>query len=222
MIIAIDGPAGSGKSTVAKRVAEELGFRYLDTGAMYRAVAVRALEDGISLDDERAVAGIASSEGVAFAHEPGHAVPTRVFIGDEDVTEAIRTPEADGAVSAVARLPLVREAMVVQQRHIGQSRDIVVEGRDIGSVVFPDADVKIFLTATPDERARRRAAEQIDRGHAVSEDEVADAMARRDEADSTRATSPLVAAADAIQLDTTGLSIDQVVERIATFARDRR
>lgn len=222
MIIAIDGPAGSGKSTVAKRVAEELGFRYLDTGAMYRAVAVRALEDSVSLDDESGVARIASSERVSFAHEPGEPLPTRVFIAQEDVTDAIRTPEADGAVSAVARLPLVREAMVVQQRQIGRGRDIVVEGRDIGSVVFPDADVKIFLTASAEERARRRAAEQLDRGHSVSEDEVADAMARRDEADSTRAASPLVAAPDAVNVDTTGNTIEQVVERIVEIAKGRR
>lgn len=222
MIIAIDGPAGSGKSTVAKRVAEELGFRYLDTGAMYRAVAVRALEKSVDVADEPAVATIATSERISFAHEPGASFATRVFIGSEDVTEAIRTPAADDAVSAVATLPRVREAMVAQQRAIGTERDIVVEGRDIGTVVFPDADVKIFLTASPAERARRRALEQVERGHSVAQEEVARAMARRDETDSTRETSPLVPAPDADLLDTTGLSVDEVVARIVSIAGSRR
>jgi len=222
MIIAIDGPAGSGKSTVAKRVAKALGFRYLDTGAMYRAVAVRALEQSIDVADEPAVAAIAASERVAFAHEPGAPFATRVFIGSQDVTEAIRTPAADDAVSAVATLPEVRQAMVVQQREIGAERDIVVEGRDIGTVVFPDADVKVYLTASPAERARRRALEQIERGHSVAQEEVARAMARRDETDSTRETSPLAPAPDAVLLDTTGLSVDEVVARIVSIAGSRR
>jgi cytidylate kinase len=222
MIIAIDGPAGSGKSTVAKRVAAELGFRYLDTGAMYRAVAVQALRDGVPVTDEDRVAAIASTERVSFMHAPGASVANRVYIGTRDVTDEIRTPAADDAVSAVARLPRVRNAMVAQQREIGGSRDIVVEGRDIGTVVFPDADVKVFLTASPEERARRRAEEQAERGHSVVTEEVAHAMAKRDESDSTRATSPLVAATDALRLDTTALSIDDVVARIVDLARTHR
>ena len=222
MIIAIDGPAGSGKSTVAKRVAQELGFEYLDTGAMYRAVGVRALEESVPFSDEAAVAAIATSERISFAHEPGASLASRVFIGSEDVTEAIRTPAADEASSAVSRLPRVREAMVDRQREIGAERDIVVEGRDIGTVVFPDAKVKIFLTASAEERARRRALEHIDRGHRVEQEEVADAMAKRDEADSTREASPLAMASDAVELDTTGLSIDDVVAQIVSIARSRR
>jgi len=138
-----------------------------------------------------------------------------------DVTTAIRSPVADATVSAVARLPRVREAMVSQQRAIGQARDIVVEGRDIGSVVFPDAEVKVFLTASPDERARRRAAEQVARGHEVEHEAVADAIAKRDQTDSTRQTSPLIAAPGAVQLDTTGLGIEEVVDRVVELARER-
>jgi len=220
MIIAIDGPAGSGKSTVAKLVAERLAFHYLDTGAMYRAVAYRALQSCIALTDESAVQGIANAEEVSFAHEPGEALPSRVFIGGDDVTSQIRTPQVDDAVSAVARLPRVREAMVAQQRHLGQSSDIVVEGRDIGTVVFPDAELKVFLTADAQERARRRALEQSERGHEVDAAEVLKAMERRDEADSTREVSPLTAAEDAWVLDTTGLTIDQVVERICERSRE--
>jgi len=220
MIIAIDGPAGSGKSTVAKLVAERLAFHYLDTGAMYRAVAFRALECSVSPDDETAVESIAVAEEVSFAHDEGEALPSRVFIGGTDVTAQIRTPEVDNAVSAVARLPRVREAMVAQQRNLGQSSDIVVEGRDIGTVVFPDAELKVFLTADAQERARRRALEQSERGHDVDANEVMKAMERRDEADSTREVSPLTAAEDAWVLDTTGLTIDQVVERICQRVRE--
>lgn len=222
MIIAIDGPAGSGKSTVAKLVAGRLGFHYLDTGAMYRAVAHRALSTGISLADEDAVAQIAQHDEVTFGHEPGATLPSCVFIGGEDVTSAIRTPGIDDAVSAVARLPHVREAMVAQQRTIGGSDDIVVEGRDIGTVVFPDAQVKVFLTATPEERARRRAAQQVASGIAVDATGVHDAMLRRDHADSSRHHSPLTPASDAVELDTTGLTLEQVVEAIAGLAEERR
>jgi cytidylate kinase len=222
MIIAIDGPAGSGKSSVAKAVAGLLGFHYLDTGAMYRAVAQRALADGISLGDEAGLAAIAQSAPIAFAHEAGDPLPSRVLIGGVDVTEAIRSPEIDNAVSPVARLPLVRAAMVAQQRHLGAQSDIVVEGRDIGTVVFPDAALKVFLTASPQERARRRAAQQSARGLAVSHADVLDSIERRDTADSTREHSPLSAAADAVTLDTTGMTFTQVVDAIAGLARERQ
>jgi len=222
MIIAIDGPAGSGKSTVAKLVAGRLGFHYLDTGAMYRAVACRALDLGVSLADEDAVAHIAATDAITFGHEPGATLPSIVRIADEDVTAAIRMPEVDDAVSAVARLPHVREAMVAQQRAIGGSDDIVVEGRDIGTVVFPDAEVKIFLTATPEERARRRAAQQALTGIDVDATGVQEALLRRDSADSTRQYSPLTPADDAIELDTTGLSLMEVVEAIAARAEERQ
>lgn len=221
MIIAIDGPAGSGKSTVAKLVAERLGFHYLDTGAMYRAVAFRALVDGVSLHNEDHVAQIAFTEHIRFSHEDGNAIPNRVNIGGSDVTAAIRTPSVDEAVSAVATMPKVRKAMVEQQRGIAATDDIVVEGRDIGTVVFPSADVKVFLTASPDERARRRAAQHALSGHAVDTNSVRDAIMKRDETDSSREHSPLVAAEDAINLDTTGLTIDQVVDLIVEMVREK-
>lgn len=222
MIVAIDGPAGSGKSTTAKLAAERLGFRYLDTGAMYRAVAVRALEEHADLDDETAVSAIARDERVSFAHEAGSALPTRVSIGGHDVTTAIRTPSADDAVSHVARLPRVREAMLGQQRSLAAGHDVVVEGRDIGTVVFPDAELKIFLTASPHERARRRAAEQTERGHDVSHDSVLASLERRDELDSTRAVAPLAAAEDSVELDTTGMTVDDVVSAIQSLVAERR
>ena len=222
MIIAVDGPAGSGKSSVAKAVAARLGLRYLDTGAMYRAVAYRALSDRVGLDDEDAVARIASDEEISFSHTPGDPLPTRVLISGTDVTEAIRTPAVDDAVSPVARLPKVREAMVAQQRALAAGADIVVEGRDIGTVVFPDAEVKIYLTASPEERARRRAAQQADAGIAVDESGVHEAILRRDRIDSTREHSPLAAAPDAEVVDTTGLTFDEVVDRIVSLVRARR
>lgn len=221
MIIAIDGPAGSGKSTVAKLVARQLGFHYLDTGAMYRAVAYRALSTGCSLADEDAMTRIAINDRIEFGHEPGEPLPTLVSIAGEDVTEAIRTPAVDDAVSAVARMPRVREAMVAHQRRLGTESDIVVEGRDIGTVVFPDAELKVYLTATPEERARRRAAQHAEAGIAVDTAGVHDALVRRDASDSNRDHSPLTAAADAIQLDTTGLTLDQVVFQISMLAEER-
>lgn len=222
MIIAIDGPAGSGKSTVAKRVAERLGFHYLDTGAMYRAVAFRALTSGISPRNEAEIARIAERDEITFGHRPGQALPSQVFIAGDDVTAAIRTPRVDDAVSAVASMPLVREAMVAQQRHIGETGDIVVEGRDIGTVVFPDAEVKVYLTASPEERARRRAAQQAASGILVDPSGVKESIIRRDELDSTRDHSPLAAADDAVQLDTTGMTIDGVVQAIVHLAKEAR
>jgi len=222
MIIAIDGPAGSGKSTVAKLVAEAMGFHYLDTGAMYRAVAWRALSTGVSPADEAGVVAVAQRDEVSFAHEEGQSLPSRVFIAGHEVTDAIRRPDVDDAVSAVARNPKVRAAMVAQQRHLSEDADIVVEGRDIGTVVFPDAAVKVFLTASPDERARRRALQQSESGIEVDVRDVHQSIMRRDEADSSRAVAPLAAADDAVMLDTTGLSIDEVVSRIAELARGVR
>ena len=146
MIVAIDGPSGAGKSTVAKAVAKELGFSCLDTGAMYRAIAWRALQDGVALDDEPALGAIARTYDIAFGHVEGDPVPRRVFIGDDEVTDAIRTAEIDRAVSPVSAAPAVREALLDQQRRIGNAGDYVVEGRDIGTVVFPDAAVEVLLT----------------------------------------------------------------------------
>ncbi len=221
MIIAIDGPAGSGKSTVAKAVAARLGFRYLDTGAMYRAVAFHALEAGVPLDDDEAVSKIAATQTIEFAHEGGSTLPTRVLIGGEDVTAAIRTPEVDAAVSPVSALKSVRELMVQQQRVLAEGHDVVVEGRDIGTVVLPHAQLKVFLTASPEERARRRGLEQRAAGAAVTDDDVLAAIVRRDAYDSSRAHSPLTTAEDAVILDTTGLTIPEVVEAVAVLAEAR-
>ncbi|MGV8082730.1 MAG: (d)CMP kinase [Coriobacteriia bacterium] len=219
MIIAIDGPAGSGKSTVAKSVAERLGMRFLDTGAMYRSVAARGRELGIDDFDDAALARIASAERISFTFDESG---QRVFIGGKDVTRAIRTPEIDGAVSAVASLPGVRAAMVAQQRQIANTGDFVVEGRDIGTVVFPDADVKVYLTASAEERARRRTAQHETLGMAVEPEDVQEALERRDEFDSSREHSPLTAAADAVILDTTDLSLEQVIKRVLELAKGRR
>ncbi len=220
MIIAIDGPAGSGKSTVAKKVAKLLDFHYLDTGAMYRCIAWLALERGVSLDDADAVAELAASEPIVFAHEAGNPLPSGVAIAGTDVTLEIRTPRIDKSVSAVSAIPAVREALTNQQRTIAASDNIVMEGRDIGTVVFPNAEVKVFLTASPEERAQRRALQNEQRGFGETDAAVilADIIAR-DEADSTRDVAPLKPADDAHMLDTTGMTIDEVCEAIAALAR---
>lgn len=215
LIIAIDGPSGAGKGTVARGVASRLGYRHVDTGAMYRAVAWKALHDGVDIDDERAVAAL--GERATFDLESG-----RVVVDGHDVARQIRTPEIDKAATAVARHPAVRVALVRRQRAMGQGGGIVMEGRDIGTVVFPDADVKIFLTASPEERARRRAG---DPAHAASQTapltEIATALAERDRNDSTRAVSPLLQAADALAIDTTSMPIESVVTHILTVIRTK-
>lgn len=223
VIIAIDGPAGSGKSTVARDVARMLGFHYLDTGAMYRCVAWYALEAGVAADDAPALARIAREERIAFSHEPGNPLATGVSIAGRDCTHEIRTPRVDRVVSAVSAVPEVRDALVEQQRAIAAGDDIAMEGRDIGTVVFPDAEVKVFLTATPAERARRRAAQNAEKGYGETDPDVilADIVAR-DEADSTREVAPLKPAPDAVVLDTTGLAIDEVCARIAALAEGKR
>ena len=208
LIIAIDGPSGAGKGTVARAVAARLDYRHIDTGAMYRAVAWKALQEGLDLQDERAIAAL--SERAAFDLENGH-----VEIDGHDVARAIRTPAIDAAAAAVARHPAVRRVLVARQRSLGEAGGVVMEGRDIGTVVFPDADVKIFLDASPEERARRRA---NDPAHRASEgaglSEVATALAERDRIDSTRTVSPLAMAADAVHLETTGLDVESVVNRV--------
>jgi len=195
-IIGIDGPAGSGKSTVARAVAERLGWTYLDTGAMYRAVTVLAMRAGVDLADETAVLALAATADIALR-------PV-VLLNGEDVSVALRTPETNEGVSIVASLPLVRAAMVERQRAMAaaESHGVVVEGRDITTVVFPEAPTKIFLTASLEQRAKRRG------------DETSASIARRDQADESREASPLRQAADAHVIDTTGLTITEVVEEI--------
>ena len=222
MIIAIDGPAASGKSTVARALARRLGIHYLDTGAMYRAVAWLALQRGVDLHDEDRLAALTHAHPVTFHYGEGASVPSAVSIDGHDVTTAVRLPAVDAAVSAVARVPAVREAMVEQQRAIAAEEDSVVEGRDIGTVVFPDADVKVFLTASADERARRRQIDLAGTGHAVAQDTVRETLERRDHADSTRPVAPLGQADDAVALDTTGLSVDEVVDAICALVEERR
>ncbi len=219
MIIAIDGPSGAGKSTVAKAVAKKLGFSCLDTGAMYRAVAWQALADGVALDDDAALGDVARTHAIAFGHVEGDPVPRRVSIGGVDVTDAIRTAEIDRAVSPVSAAPSVREALVEQQRRIGRAGNYVVEGRDIGTVVFPEAEVKVFLTASDEERAHRRVRQNVDRGvGSIDYAEVLADLRRRDAADSSRETSPLRPAPDAVHLDSTGRYIEDVIDGICELA----
>ena len=222
MIIAIDGPAGAGKSSVTKTVAKNLGFACLDTGAMYRAIAWQALNSGVALDDEAALGEIARTHEIEFVNEPNEPSPKQVLIAGQDVTTAIRTGEVDRSVSAASAVPAVREALVEQQRRIGSTHDYVVEGRDIGTVVFPNAELKIYLTASAEERARRRVAQNEERGigGASYEDVLADII-RRDEYDSNREVSPLCQAEDAILVDSSDMTIDEVIARICELARER-
>lgn len=221
MIIAIDGPSGAGKSTVAKAAAKELGFNCLDTGAMYRAVAWYALEHGLALDDEAALGEVARTKEISFGHVAGDPTPRRVFIDGVEVTDAIRTAQVDRSVSSVSAHPCVREALVDQQRRIGNAGDYVVEGRDIGTVVFPEAEVKVFLTASDEERAHRRVRQNADRGvGSLDFEEVLADIRRRDAHDSARAAAPLKPAADAVHVDSTGHYIEEVIDMICAMARE--
>lgn len=222
MIIAIDGPSGAGKSTVAKAVAKELDFSCLDTGAMYRAVAWRALRDGVPLEDAKAVGALARTCTISFRHEQGDPVPRRVFVDDVEVTGAIRTAEIDRSVSAVSAVPAVRQALVEQQRRIGSEGNYVVEGRDIGTEVFPNAEVKVFLTASAEERAHRRVRQNADRGiGSIDYQEVLADIIRRDELDSSRDTAPLRPAEDAVLLDSSSMHVEEVIGSICGLARAR-
>jgi CMP/dCMP kinase len=207
LIIAIDGPSGAGKGTVARAIAAALGYRHVDSGAMYRAVGWKAVRDGLPLDDQDAVAELARRSHIVVES-------TSVTIDDVDVTRAIRTPAIDRAAAAVARLPSVRAVLVERQRELGAAGGIVMEGRDIGTVVFPNADVKIYLDASPDERARRRATDPAHTGGPAAVSDVATLLTERDQQDRTRTASPLYAAADAIVVDTTGKSVEEVVKDV--------
>jgi cytidylate kinase len=212
MIVAIDGPAGSGKSTVAREVARRLGFTYLDSGAMYRAVTLGALDDGADLGDGAALGALARRLDIDLRRRDDD--NAQVIVDGRDVSEAIREPRVTGASSTVAAHPQVREALLAKQRALMAAGDYVVEGRDIGTVVAPDAPVKAFLTADPEERARRRAAELERRGLSIDRDEVRAAIEQRDKLDSTRSAAPLRRAEDAELIDTTGLDAGEVADRI--------
>jgi len=211
-VIAIDGPAGSGKSTTARKLASKLGFIYLDTGAMYRAITFFAMKHGISFDDERALETIAARVIIRLTED-------KVFINDEDVTKAIRSPEVTKAVSQVSAYEGVRKAMVTQQREMARKGNIVTEGRDTTSVVFPDADIKVYLDASLETRARRRLIDFSRQGVTSTLEEQINDLAARDEFDSNREHSPLMRTRDSILLDTTNLTIDEQVERILKLVR---
>ncbi len=217
MIIAIDGPSASGKSTIAKEIAKRLGFNYIDTGAMYRAITWKALSEKIDPTDEEAFVNITKRDKITFS---GSGIDQRIFIGDEDVTEKIRLPKVSSFVSVVAKIPGVRKMLVQRQREIVRGKDAVVEGRDIGTVVFPDAMIKIFLTASSLERARRRQIELEEKGHKLELVTVKREIVSRDAIDSKRRVSPLKVASDARITDTTDKSIEEVVEEILNFIRN--
>lgn len=214
MIVAIDGPAGAGKSTVARLVAEKLGYLYLNTGAMYRAITWKALQEGIDLEDENALAQLAGKSKISF-RDGG----SRVFLDNVDVSRQIRSPEVDKNISTVVKFPRLREKMVKQQQQIGRSGNVVSEGRDVTTVVFPNADVKIYLDASLCERAQRRHVEFEQKGHTLNLSQVKEDTARRDKADRTREHGALKIAQDAIIVDTTNMSIDQVVEKILEITK---
>jgi CMP/dCMP kinase len=214
LIIAIDGPSGAGKGTVARGVAAELGYRHIDSGAMYRAVGWKAIQEDVPLDNEARVAALADRSRIELT-DP------RVTIDGHDVTRAIRTPEIDRAATAVARLPKVRAVLVDRLRRLGAGGGVVMEGRDIGTVVFPVADVKIYLDASPEERARRRANDPAHTNVPAAVAEVATLLDARDQQDRTRTASPLYAAPDAVIVDTTGRSVEQVVRDVMNVIASR-
>lgn len=210
--VAIDGPAGAGKSTVARAVAERIGCTYIDTGAMYRAVAHAAMRAGLAVGvDDEAIGRLAGELDFEFETCGGL---RRVLVNGEDVSEVIRTPEVGALSSPVSAIPMVREHLVAAQRRMAETVPVVMEGRDIGTVVFPDARVKIFLVASAEERARRRHAEMLTRGDATSYEEVLAAQRERDERDSSRALAPLRPADDAVEIDSDDMTIEEVVDAV--------
>jgi cytidylate kinase len=219
LIIAIDGPVGSGKSTLARRVAQMLGYVYVDTGAMYRALALKALRRGFAFDDnDENLVELARETRIDLRAEDG---AQRVFLDHEDVTRAIRTPEVSQAASKIAVNPGVRHVLVAEQRRAGEQGGVVMEGRDIGSVVFPDAELKIFLTASPETRAERRWREHQQKGDAIDLQRTLEEIRERDRRDQARTTSPLVRAPDAVVVDSTAMEPEEVARLVVMLAKDK-
>lgn len=230
LIIAIDGPVGSGKSTVARRVAELLGYTYLDTGAMYRAVALAAIRRGVGFEDEPSLSAMAAEIKIDLIAGPANATahpsasgvsPQRVLLDGEDVTAAIRTPQVAQAASKVAAIAGVREVLVSEQRRAGQRGGVVMEGRDVGTVIFPSAPLKIFLDAGVEARAERRWREHQQKGDALTLAQVAEEVRERDLRDRTRATSPLTRAADAVLVDNTAMDAEETARLVAMLAQNK-
>ena len=219
LIIAIDGPVGSGKSTLARRVAELLGYVYIDTGAMYRSVALKALQRRVSLDAAEELAALAGGTRIDLRAQGGS---QQVFLDGEDVTAAIRTPEVAQAASKVAVVPGVRKVLVAEQRRAGEQGGVVMEGRDIGSVVFPEADLKIFLTASPEIRAERRWREHQQKGDPIDLARTLEEIHERDRRDLERSTSPLVRAKDAVVVDSTAMEPEEVARLVVMLAREQK
>lgn len=222
LIIAIDGPVGSGKSTLARRVAALLGYTYIDTGAMYRSVALKAHRRGVSLDAGEQLASLAGETRIDLRQQAGSAEGTQqVLLDGEDVTAMIRTPEVAQAASKVALVPGVRKVLVAEQRRAGEQGGVVMEGRDIGSVVFPDAQLKIFLTASPEVRADRRWREHQQKGDAIDLARTLEEIHERDRRDLQRATSPLIRAKDAVVVDSTAMESEEVARLVVMLAKDQ-
>jgi cytidylate kinase len=218
LIVAIDGPSGAGKSTLAKRLARELGFTYLDTGAMYRALALKLLRQGFDFADENALESIVDSTQIDLAASDGQ---SRALLDGVDVSDSIRTPEVSQMASRVSAFPVVRKRMLQLQRALGRKGSVVAEGRDIGTVIFPEAEVKIFLDATVNERARRRYEELRSAGRNVTFEETTREIVERDKRDSERALAPLKKADNALCIDSSGLSAEAVVHRVMQTIRER-
>ena len=216
-VVAIDGPAGAGKSSVSRAVATRLGYRYVDTGAMYRVIGVLACEGGVAEDDGMALAALCDSVSISFKEQEGE---IHVFADARDVSREIRSAEAGQWASKVSASLAVRERLVAQQRRMAESGHVVMEGRDIGTVVCPDAVVKVFLDASPRERAKRRSIELQKRGEAIDLERMIKEIEERDQRDRGRVHSPMRPAADAVTIDTTGLALEQVIERICQIVRE--
>lgn len=216
--IAIDGPSGAGKSTIARRLAEELGFMYIDTGAMYRAIGLYAARQVLTIDRAAEVIGLLPQIHLELCFVDG---TQHILLNGQDVSDRIRTEQASAWASAVSAIPEVRQFLLAFQQSFARSNSILMDGRDIGTVVLPKADLKIFLTASTEARARRRYLEQLQKGEAVTEAQVLESMRQRDERDSTRAAAPLRAAEDAVFVDTTALDLEQSVAHIRAIVKEK-